>query len=163
MPPAKTSKPSGFKPLEIPKGDHTFTTFPFTTSPKPLGYQNPKEEREMNMLSIFGKKKSVQLLNAEEYEYNEIEERVRNSSIPRFEFSQIYKKGSFLARDNHHFKVLEFTTPATTGETDLLLVTPEEVAKAKQRNFKFMHIGVVQVRIKLLAREGLNCSVLCIL
>ena len=106
--PIKNTKPSGFKPLEIPKGNHTLTPFPFdTTSPKSLG-----NIREMNMLSIFGKKKSAQLLNAEEYEYNEIEERVRNSSIPRFEFREIYKRGNFQMMDSHHFKILEFTTPA---------------------------------------------------
>ena len=86
--PAKTPKTSDFKPLEIPKGNHTLTIFPFeTTSPKSLN-----NLREMNMLSIFGKKKSVQLLNAEEFEYSKIEERVRNSSIPKFEFKEIYKR-----------------------------------------------------------------------
>ena len=64
---------------------------------------------------------------------------------------------------SHQFKILEFTTPATTGETDLLLITPGEVSRARERNYKFMHIGAVQVGIKLLAREGINCSVLCVL
>lgn len=47
--------------------------------------------------------------------------------------------------------MLEFTISATTGETDLLMITPREVARAKKRNYEFMHIGAVQADIKLLA------------
>ena len=36
------------------------------------------------------------------------------------------------------------------------------MAKARSNKYKFMHIGVVQVGIKLLAREGITCSVLCV-
>ena len=52
-------------------------------------------KRDAKMLSIFKKKKEIQLINAEEFEFNEIEERVRNASIPKFEFRQIYKRGNF--------------------------------------------------------------------
>ena len=41
------------------------------------------------------------------------------------------------------------------------MITTSEVAKAKERKYEFMHIEAVQVGIKLLAREGINCSVLC--
>ena len=115
------------------------------------------------MLNIFRKKKEVQLINAEECEFNEIEEKVRNSSIPKFEFRQIYKRENLKLLDSHQFKMLEFTTPATTGETDLLMITPSEVARARERKYEFMHIGAVQVGIKLLAREDIDCSVLCVL
>ena len=59
--------------------------------------------------------------------------------------------------------MLEFIVPATTGETHLLMITPSEIARAKERKYEFMHIGTVQVGIKLLAREGIDCSVLCVL
>ena len=85
------------------------------------------------------------------------------SVILKFEFNQIYKRENFDLLDSHQFKILEFTTPTTTGETYILLVTLEEVAKARKINYKFMHIGAVQVDIKLLAIELLNCSVLCVL
>jgi hypothetical protein len=111
------------------------------TFEKPKVLKGTREiKRDAKMLSIFKKKKDVQLINAEEFEFNEIEERVRNGSIPKFEFTQIYKRGNFELLDNHQFKVLEFTVPATTGETDLLMITPTEVAKAKERKYEFMHI-----------------------
>ena len=119
--------------------------------------------RETKMLSIFGKKKGVQLINAEECEFNEIENRVKDSSMPKFEFKQIYKRGNFDLLDSHQFKMLEFTKPATSEDTDLLLITPSEVARAREKKYEFMHIGAVQVGIKLLAREGIDCSALCVL
>jgi hypothetical protein len=66
------------------------------TFEKPTVLKGTKEiKRDAKMLSIFKKKKEVQLINAEEFEFNEIEERVRNASIPKFEFRQIYKRGNF--------------------------------------------------------------------
>ncbi|KAL6194331.1 hypothetical protein ACLB2K_035415 [Fragaria x ananassa] len=163
-----TTKTHGFKALEVPQGNSSPRTFLFELTMSPRVFESSetpklKDIRDMKMMSIFGKKKGVQLLNSEEFEYNELESNVRNSAIPKFEFNQIYKRGNFDLLDSHQFKILEFTTPGTTEETDLLLVTPEEVAKARKRNYKYMHIGAVQVGIKLLTREGLNCSVLCVL
>lgn len=43
------------------------------------------------------------------------------------------------------------------------MLTPREVFKAREKNYKFMHIGAVQVGIKLQDRERINCSVLCAL
>ncbi|KAL6226017.1 hypothetical protein ACLB2K_004865 [Fragaria x ananassa] len=60
----------------------------------------------------------VQLINAQEFEYNEIESSVQEASAPRFRFNEIYKKGSFIM-DSHRFKILELTVPATGGETDI--------------------------------------------
>jgi hypothetical protein len=86
-----------------------------------LAFENPKvlkgtKEiiRDTRLLSIFKKKKEVQLINAEECEFNEIEDKVRNFSIPKFEFKQIHKRGNLELLDNHQFKMLEFTVPATT-------------------------------------------------
>ncbi|KAL6130306.1 hypothetical protein ACLB2K_068687 [Fragaria x ananassa] len=104
----------------------------------------------------------VQLINAQEFEYNEIESSVREASAPRFRFNEIYKKRSFLM-DSHRFKILELTVPATGGETDIRLITPKEVSEAFQKKYSYMHIGAVQVGIKLLARDGIDCSVLCVL
>ncbi|KAL6138615.1 hypothetical protein ACLB2K_063896 [Fragaria x ananassa] len=76
-------------------------------------------KRDMKMLSrILSKRNTVpvQLINAQEFEYNEIESSVREASAPRFRFNEIYKKGSFIM-DSHIFKILELTVPATGGET----------------------------------------------
>ncbi|KAL6138156.1 hypothetical protein ACLB2K_063442 [Fragaria x ananassa] len=119
----------------------------------------------MKMLSRILSKRStapVQLINAQEFEYNEIESSVREASAPRFRFNEIYKKGSFLM-DSHRFKILELTVPATGGETDIRLITPKEVSEAFHKKYSYMHIGAVQVGIKLLARDGIDCSVLCVL
>ena len=163
--PTVKKKTNGFKPLERPDKNPVpnMIFLEPSTSSTSIRYENPKETRDLKMMSIFGKKKGVQLLNAEEFEYNEIEHEVKNASIPKLDFKQIYKRGTFDLMDSHHFKLLEFTTPSTTGETDLLMITPEEVARARTKKYQFMHIGAVQVGIKLLAREGINCSVLCVL
>ncbi|KAL6142327.1 hypothetical protein ACLB2K_060609 [Fragaria x ananassa] len=119
----------------------------------------------MKMLSRILSKRStapVQLINAQEFEYNEIESSVREASAPRFRFNEIYKKGSFLM-DSHRFKILELTVPATGGETDIRLITPKEVSEAFHKKYSYMHIGAVQVGIKLLARDDIDCSVLCVL
>jgi hypothetical protein len=63
------------------------------TFERPTVLKGTKEiKRDAKMLGIFKKKKEVQLINAEEFEFNEIEERVRNASIPKFEFRKIYKR-----------------------------------------------------------------------
>ncbi|KAL6194743.1 hypothetical protein ACLB2K_035819 [Fragaria x ananassa] len=119
----------------------------------------------MKMLSRILSKRNiapVQLINAQEFEYNEIESSAREASAPRFRFNEIYKKRSFLM-DSHRFKILELTVPATGGEIDIRLITPKEVSEAFQKKYSYMHIGAVQVGIKLLARDGIDCSVLCVL
>ncbi|KAL6189333.1 hypothetical protein ACLB2K_040722 [Fragaria x ananassa] len=93
------------------------------SEPKLLKWKTEKSstKREMKMLSRILSKRStapVQLINAQEFEYNEIESSVREASAPRFRFNEIYKKGSFLM-DSHRFKILELTVPATGGETDI--------------------------------------------
>ena len=71
--------------------------------------------------------------------------------------------------DSHRFKILELTVPATSGETDIRLITQKEVSEAfLKKIFLFrpkrnMHIGAVQEGIKLLARDGIDCFVLCVL
>ena len=104
----------------------------------------------------------VQLINAQEFEYNEIESSVRESSAPIFSFHEIYKRGSF-RMDSHRFKILELTVLATGEETDIRLITPKEVSEAFQKKYSYMHIGAVQAGIKLLARDGIDCFVLCVL
>ena len=101
--------------------------------------------RDTNMMSIVGNKKKVQFLNAEEFEFNGIERELKNSSIPKFEFRQIYKRGNFEMLNSYHFKILEFTTPANTRESYLLIIMPRKVTKARENNYKLMHIGAVQV------------------
>ncbi|KAL6222983.1 hypothetical protein ACLB2K_006373 [Fragaria x ananassa] len=51
----------------------------------------------------------------------------------------------------------------TGGETDIRLITPKEVSEAFQKKYSYMHIGAVQVGIKLLARDGIDSSILCVL
>ncbi|KAL6218707.1 hypothetical protein ACLB2K_011917 [Fragaria x ananassa] len=83
----------------------------------------------------------VQLINAQEFEYNEIESSVREASDPRFRFNEIYKKGCFIM-DSHRFKILELTVPVTGGETDIrflnspgittsVLTNPKKISQEK--------------------------------
>ena len=67
------------------------------SEPKLLTWKSPSftEKRNMKMLSrVFSKRSTihVQLINAQEFEYNEIESSVRVASIPKFKLNEIYKK-----------------------------------------------------------------------
>ncbi|KAL6227374.1 hypothetical protein ACLB2K_001332 [Fragaria x ananassa] len=90
------------------------------SEPKLLEWKS-STKRDMKMLNRILSKRNivpVQLINTQEFEYNEIESSVREASAPRFRFNEIYKRGSFIM-DSHRFKILELTVPATGGETDI--------------------------------------------
>lgn len=107
------------------------------SEPKLLEWKTSKTsrsttKRDVKMLSrILSKRNTVlvQLINAKEFEYNEIESSVREASARRFKFNEIYQKGSFIM-DSHRFKILEITIPTTGGETDIRLITPKDVSEA---------------------------------
>ena len=96
----KMERPNVFKPLGKPL--HANPSMPVleqSESPTKINFERAKVlkgtkeiKRDAKMLSIFKKKKEIQLINAEEFEFNEIEERVRNSLIPKYELNKFIKE-----------------------------------------------------------------------
>lgn len=77
----KLVTPNDFKPIEQ---STSLTNISFEKSKVLKGTKDIT--RNTKMLSIFRKKKEVQLINSKEIEFNEIESHLKNYSIPKFKF-----------------------------------------------------------------------------
>lgn len=89
----KLVTPNDFKSLEKFNAKFSMPKIEQSTSLTNISFEKSKVlkgtkdiTRNTKMLSIFRKKKEVQLINSKEIEFNEIESHLKNYSIPKFKF-----------------------------------------------------------------------------
>lgn len=90
----------------------------------------------------------------------EIENHLQNWSIPKIVVTQVYNKGSFLFKSDYIIKYVEQSFPITQVHMNVELLPKRLLENAAERGYIFLHIGLVQVTVKPLTRDGLNTSLM---
>lgn len=102
------------------------------------------------------------IVNREEVNLKDLSINVDDWNIPRVEIDKIYKKDSrfsILSRSDYTIKTEERDIKLFKPYETIRLFTKNSVEKHKQK-FNYLHIGLVQIGIKPLTREGLDTSIL---
>lgn len=100
--------------------------------------------------------------NSMEVSISNIENSLLDWSIPKQKISNIYKIGSFDYFQGYSIKQTEKTLPLLQNNQNIQLFS-QNVIRNHMRNYKFLHIGLVQIAIKPLTRIGLDVPTLVIL
>ena len=88
-----------------------------------------------------------------------IEKHLNNWDIPKVGVSTVYNKGSFVLKSDYIIKTVEEALPITGEIMEVPLISQSLIDSYRQK-YKYLHLGLVQIAIKPLTREGLNNSVL---
>ena len=102
------------------------------------------------------------IVNQEEHEYQDLDTCLGDRNIPKIPVKEIYKS-SFL---NNTFctdqiaKTAEHVFAITKHEERCSLLSQQSVKHHLERGYNYIHVGLIQVAIKPLTRQGLNSSIL---
>ncbi|KAK9150354.1 hypothetical protein Syun_008663 [Stephania yunnanensis] len=95
------------------------------------------------------------LKNISEVTCSNIDQSLRNWSIPEIEPSKLYKNGIFSKKQDFIIKLEEDTISITEDGQEIYLLSPEKI-QSYQATHKYLHLGLIQVAIKPLTTFGLN-------
>ena len=98
------------------------------------------------------------IVNQEEHEYQDLDDRLNNWNIPRIPVKEIYKS-SFLEdtfRTDQVSKTVEHIYAITKQEERCTLLSQQSIKRHLERGYKYIHVGLIQVAVKPLTRKGLN-------
>ena len=115
--------------------------------------------------SSSGKTKdSNNVVNSEEFVIEDFNKAIDNWELPKISKEMIYKtkKLDFLKND-YVIKTEERDITLSKPFETIHLFSEHSLKKLKDKNFNYVHIGLIQVGIKPLTKEGLNTSILAIL
>lgn len=96
--------------------------------------------------------------NTAEAHLAQVENRLKNWSIPKLEANQVYKINTFNFSQKDVIVITEENV-AMKEEFTAIKLLPEETLFRVKEKFKYLHIGCVQVALKPLFREGLDVPV----
>ncbi|KAA0041674.1 movement protein [Cucumis melo var. makuwa] len=96
--------------------------------------------------------------NTVEAHLAQVENRLKNWSIPKLEANQVYKINTFNFSQQDVIVITEENVAMKNEFTAIKLLPEETLFKVKEK-FKYLHIGCVQVALKPLFREGLDVPV----
>ena len=103
-------------------------------------------------------------INTQEINMAKIDQHLHNWNIPLVKKDTIYQIGSFEFMLDYSIKTTEDTIMITEERVEeIQLLSEEAIHKHRQNNYKFLHIGLVQVAVKPLFRLGQNIPILVIL
>uniref|UniRef100_A0A9I9EEA4 Polyprotein n=1 Tax=Cucumis melo TaxID=3656 RepID=A0A9I9EEA4_CUCME len=88
----------------------------------------------------------------------QVENRLKNWSIPKVDPSQVYKINTFNFSQQDVIVITEENV-AMKDEFTAINLLPEETLFKVKNKFKYLHIGYVQVALKPLFKEGLDVPV----
>ena len=103
-------------------------------------------------------------INSESYQLLDLDQKLGDWNIPKVPTTQVYKSSSWSLkksfRTDYHVRTIEQIYSINKEYETCYLLSPTAVKAHKEKDHKFLHIGLVQVGIKPLIREGLNNSIL---
>ena len=105
----------------------------------------------------------IGILNSESYEVLDLDLNLGDWNIPKVPTNQIYKSSWSLKKafkTNYHVKTIEQVYGINKEYETYYLFSPSTLTTHQKEGHNFLHIGLVQVGVKPLIREGLNCSIL---
>ena len=107
---------------------------------------------------------SRRIIQSEEITIEDFTKHLDDWKIPSISQSQIYKKSKYdIFKTDFTIKTEERDIQLTKPFETIQLLTQKSLQKHLDRNYKYIHIGCVQVGIKPLTKEGLNTSILAVL
>ena len=101
------------------------------------------------------------IVNSVNVSISKIENDLQNWDIPRESFEKIYQLGNFSLFKRFNIKTCEQTIAINNSLESIKLLIAADIDRYK-KDFKFLHIGLVQVAVKPLFRKGLNIPI-CLL
>ena len=88
---------------------------------------------------------------------------LQNWSLPKVNKKEVYDQTSWVSsvfQTEHKVKTVERAYALNKSKDETLLFRKREMKEFKNKGFRFIHIGLIQVGIKPLTRRGINASVL---
>ena len=103
-------------------------------------------------------------INSESYQLLDLDQKLGDWNIPKVPTTQVYKSSSWSLkksfRTDYHVRTIEQVYSINKEYETCYLLSPAAVKAHREKDHKFLHIGLVQVGVKPLIREGLNNSIL---
>jgi len=107
---------------------------------------------------------SKRIINIEEITIEDFTKSIDDWKIPKIFITQIYQNFKFdLFKTNFTIKIEERDIHLTKPFETIQLLSKKSVQKHQDCNYKYIHIGLVQIGIKPFTKEGLNTSILAVL
>ena len=97
--------------------------------------------------------------NMIEEDYESLEKAITDWSLPTVKPSCIYKIGTFDLKSRYVIKTMEKTLPIRNRTSSIIQLLDDSIHKY-QKSYQYLHIGMIQIGLKPLTREGLNASIL---
>jgi hypothetical protein len=88
---------------------------------------------------------------------------LQNWSLPKVNKKEIYEQTLWVSnvfQTEHKVKTVERAYALNKSKDETLLFSKREMKEFKNKGFRFIHVGLIQVGIKPLTRRGINASVL---
>ena len=103
------------------------------------------------------------ILNSKSYELSNVDLKLGDWNIPKVPTHQIYKSSWSLKKafkTDYHIKTIKQVYSINKEYETCYLLTSSTLLAHRKEWHNYLHIGLVQVKVKPLIREGLNCSIL---
>ena len=103
------------------------------------------------------------ILNSESYELSDVDLKLGDWNIPKVPTHQIYKSSWSLKKAfkiDYHVRSIEQVYSINKEYETCYLLTSSALLVHKKEGHNYLHIALVQVGVKPLIKEGLNCSIL---
>ena len=104
------------------------------------------------------------MINSESYQLSDLDQKLGDCNISKVPTNQVYKSSSWSSKKtfktDYHVRTIEQVYSINKEYETCYLLSPAVVKAHKDKDHKFLHIGLVQVGVKPLIREGLNNSIL---
>ena len=87
---------------------------------------------------------------------------LQNWSIPKLDKKEVYRTSWVPAvfQAKHKVKTVERAYALSKNKEECLLFRKKEMREFRNKGYRFIHLGLIQVGIKPLTRQGINASVL---
>ncbi|KAH9658595.1 hypothetical protein KPL70_023551 [Citrus sinensis] len=107
---------------------------------------------------------SKHVVSSEEFIIENFDKAIDCWELPKISKEKIYKtKMLDLLKHDYIIKTEERDITLSEPFETLYLFSEKSLKKLKEKNFKYIHIGLIQVGIKPLTKEGLDTSILAVL
>ena len=103
------------------------------------------------------------ILNSKNYEVSDLDLSLGDWNMPKVPTNQIFRSSWSLKKafkTNYHVKTIEKVYGLDKEYETCDLLKPSTLLAHHKQGHNYIHIGLVQVGVKPLIREGLNCSIL---
>ena len=102
---------------------------------------------------------SKEVVNSEELHFTQIQKELMDWKIPKVPTNTIYKEGRLSIMTDYAIKIVEQILPIADEMKSFQLFSKNAIIK-HQKKYNFLHMGLVQIGVKPLTKEGLNTAFL---